>query len=314
MTGKSPAGLIYIRPRIGKAMTSETKLETYRTAVTGLFPELSDSEFTLATAGWDCVAVDVDDRLIFKFPRHEAAEKSLATEVSLLAIVRPAVTMPVPDMSIHAGPPMFSRHAKLRGEHLLTRQYERLPVESRQRLAADMARFFAELHRLDVRTMTAAGAGPLKPWLEPNDILRRVWPVLSSKLRLYAERTVATWQQLRPDPYGTTYGFFDGHGWNMEFDHTVNRLNGIYDFGDSGFGPLHQEFIYPNWVAPDLTARIVGEYEALSGRALDRQRIDLLSGVLRLSELAEFAHDPDHGPTMLRKVLTWSARSGQDYP
>src|SRR5919106_64050 len=62
-------------------------------------------------------------------------------------------------------------------------------------------------------------------------------------------------------PYGTTYGFFDGHGWNMAFDHTTNRLNGVYDFADSGFGPLHQEFIYTNLIARDLTARIVAEYE-----------------------------------------------------
>ena len=42
-----------------------------------------------------------------------------------------------------------------------------------------------------------------------------------------------------PDPLGTVYGFFDGHGWNMAFDHARGRLNGIFDFGDSGFGPLH---------------------------------------------------------------------------
>ena len=221
--------------------------------------------------------------------------------------------MPVPDMTLHSGPPLFSRHTKLNGEHLLTRQYEMLPDESRQRLAADMARFFAELHRLDARTMAAAGAGPIKPWLEPDDILRRTWPMLSPELRPYAERTIAAWQQLAPDPYGSTYGFFDGHGWNMAFDHTANRLNGIYDFSNSGFGPLHQEFIYPNWIAPDLTARIVCEYAALTGRALDGQRIDLLSGVLRLSELAELADDPNHAPTMLRNVETWSARSEQHY-
>ena len=290
-------------------MTSETLLETFRAAITGLFPELSDSVFTLATQGWDCVAVDVDDRFIFKFPRHAAGEKSLVTEASLLAVIRPAVTMPVPEMTLHAGPPLFSWHTKLRGEHLLSAHYERLPDGPRRHLAADMALFFAELHRLDSPTMAAAGAGPIKPWLEPNDILRRVRPMLSPELRLYAERTIAAWQELAPDPHGTTYGFFDGHGWNMAFDHTVRRLTGIYDFGDSGFGSLHQEFIYPNWIAPDLTARIVGEYEAMTGRPLDRQRIDLLSGVLRLSELAQFADDSIHAATMLRNVADWSVRS-----
>jgi hypothetical protein len=135
-----------------------------------------------------------------------------------------------------------------------------------------------------------------------------VWPVLPSRLRRYADQIVAAWQQLPPDPYGTTFGFFDGHGWNMAFDHTKKRLNGIYDFADSGFGPLHQEFIYANWIAPDLTARIVAKYEVLTERTLDRDRIELLSGVLRLSELAQGIDDPDQAAAMVHTVAAWAAR------
>jgi hypothetical protein len=119
-----------------------------------------------------------------------------------------------------------------------------------------------------------------------------------------AERTVAAWQDLPPDPDGTVYGFFDGHGWNMAFDHHRQQLNGIYDFAGSGFGDLHQEFIYTSFIAPDLTARIITAYEALTGRALDRQRIALLTGVHRLAELAD---DPVHLPAMIRHVADWSA-------
>ena len=71
---------------------------------------------------------------IFKFPRHAAAEKALTVEVCLLAVVRPAVTMPVPDAYPPPGPPPFSLHLKLKGAHLLTRQYELLPLRARQRL------------------------------------------------------------------------------------------------------------------------------------------------------------------------------------
>jgi hypothetical protein len=284
------------------------KLEALRAAITASFPEPSSSGLTLLTVGWDRVAVDVDDRLIFKFPRHAAAAKALVSEASLLRVIRPAVTMPVPDLTLYSGPPLFSRHIKLKGEHLLTRQYDLLPLEPRQRLATEMAVFYAELHGLDARDMEAAGAAPIKPWLRPEEILRRAWPVLPPELRLYAERTVSAWQQLPADPYGTTYGFFDGHGWNMAFDHTTNRLNGVYDFADSGFGPLHQEFIHTNLIARDLTARIVAEYEALTGLALDPQRIHLLSGVLRLSELAELADDADHAAAMVRAVAAWAAR------
>lgn len=104
------------------------------------------------------------------------------------------------------------------------------------------------------------------------------------------------------DPHGETYGFFDGHGWNMAFDADRRRITGVYDFGDSGFGQLQQEFIYSSMVSPDLTRRIVDRYEALSGRPLDRARIDLLFKALRLSELAEMAGDPEWAPKALASV------------
>lgn len=288
-------------------MNSEVSLDALQATIVDRFPEHRDGRFTLLTAGWDCVAVDVDDRLIFKFPRHDDARQALVTEASLLAVVRPKLTMPVPELSLFSEPTPFSRHAKLPGEHLVTAQYEQLPVTARDRLAADMALFYAQLHELPADAMKAAGAAPIGAWLPPDEILRRVWPVLPPELHAFAERTIGAWQGLPPDPHGTIYGFFDGHGWNMAFDHDRQRLNGIYDFGDSGFGDLHQEFIYSNFISRDLTARTVAEYEALTGRVLDRERIELLSGVLRLWELAEAPADVEHGPTMLQWVADWAA-------
>lgn len=287
-----------------------TSLQELRAVIIAEFPELANSEFTLLAGGWDSVAIDVGDRLIFKFPRNAEAEKRLATETRLLAVIRPAVTMPVPDLTLHPGPPLFSKHQKLAGGHLLTENYQRLNVASRERLAADLALFYAELHRLDSQVIADAGAGPIKPWLEPDIILRRAWPVLPAELRPFAEGIIEAWRRLQPDPHGITYGFFDGHGWNMAFDHARGRLNGIYDFADSGFGSLHQEPVYSNMISRDLTARIIAEYERLTGRMLDRERIDILTGAMRLSELAEYADDPAHAPLMIENVRNWAARQG----
>jgi hypothetical protein len=120
-----------------------------------------------------------------------------------------------------------------------------------------------------------------------------------------AEHVLSAYDRLPAEPYEAIYGFFDGHGWNMAFDHGRQRLNGIYDFADSGIGPLHQEFIYSSFVSPDLTARLVSAYEELTGRGLDRTRITVLTGMHRLWELAELADDPEHGPTMVRSFADW---------
>ena len=104
-------------------MATEFSVETLRKVITRAFPCLTGSTFRLLTEGWHSTAVDVDDRLVFKFPRHAAAARALVREAGLLAVIRPAVTMPVPDLTLHPGPPLFSRHRKLKGEHLLRAQY-----------------------------------------------------------------------------------------------------------------------------------------------------------------------------------------------
>ncbi|QWW68875.1 phosphotransferase family protein [Rhizobium sp. WYJ-E13] len=280
-----------------------------RSLITTTFPELTGSVFKLATKGWDSVAVDVDDRLIFKFPLNPHAERALVREAAFLGVIRPSLTMAVPDMRIHDGPPVFSSHSKLRGEHLMTEDYEALPEAARQRLGDDLARFYAELHDLDADRMRALGAGPILPWQSPETVRDKALPLLPSELISYAETVIPDFQSLPPDPHGITFGFFDGHGWNMAFDHGQGRLNGVYDFADSGFGPLHQEFIYSNFISPDLTARIVSAYQTLTGRQLDRRRIAILTGFHRLSELAELADDPAYIGSKIDSVAAWAAAS-----
>jgi aminoglycoside phosphotransferase (APT) family kinase protein len=289
------------------ATATPLTLEALQPVIVRAFPELAGGVFTAQPRGWDSFAIDVDDTLIFKFPRNAAANERLATEAALLAIIHPAVALPTPDMTLHdgtahGGPPLFSRHAKLHGDHLEPAVYAGLSEAGRDRLAEDLARFYAELHALPDATLAAAGAQPIQPWLGPDEILERAWPVLDDALRRYADRTVAAWRALPPDPFGRTYGFFDGHGWNMAFDGEARGLNGVYDFGDSGFGQLQQEFIYSNMISPELTGRIIARYSAMTGRAIDAERVALLFRVLRLSELAELAGDPEKAPAALASV------------
>jgi len=284
----------------------EFDLTSLKPIIVAHFPGLAPSRFSLLPKGWHSTAVDVDDTWVFKFPRGADAEAALRTEASLLAALRPQVAMPVPELSLIEGPPLFSRHRKLKGEQLTAAHYADLPEPARRRLAAALARFYADLHALDVARMTAAGAASLRPWRDADDIGRKTWPFLPASLRAYAERMLVAWQRLGPDPYGIIYGFFDGHGWNMAFDHEAQRLNGVYDFADSGLGQLHQDFIYSNFIARDLTSRVIADYERITGKLLDRERIALLTAIHRLWELAEVADDPAHIHLMLRHVVEWA--------
>lgn len=284
--------------------------ERFRPAIVSAFPHLASATLRSLTAGWESIAIEADGRMIFKFPRDDAGQAALRMEASLLAVIRPHISMPVPDMRLHGGPPLFSGHEKLPGEHLLADQYLRLSQESRHALARMLGRFYAELHALGVERMRLAGAGLPKPWQAPAAIRAKALPKLPPELRERAEATLRAFEQLPTDPYGTTYGFFDGHGWNMAFDHERQKLNGIYDFADSGLGPLHQDFIYTSFISADLGERVIAAYEAETGRRLDRRRIAILTGVHRLSELAALADQPQHLSLTIGNVAAWAETAG----
>ena len=278
----------------------------YRGAIVCAFPDLAGAVFRQLTMGWQSLAIDVDDRLIFKFPRNEEAEHALRREARVLAAVRPHLSMPVPDLQLFEKPMLFSRHAKIAGEHLLHDQYDRLPPAARDRLADALALFHAELHALAPEAMQRAGAIEIKPWRPTTEIRTKALPLVPAEHRPLCQRALDLFESMEPDPLGTIYGFFDGHGWNMAFDHARQRLNGVYDFADSGFGSLHQDFIYSTFVSFDLARSIVDRYARVTGRTIDKQRIALLTGLHRLSELAELAEDPRHVNMARDNIAFWA--------
>jgi len=276
--------------------------------VVSRFPELAGGTFTLLSDGWDSVAVDVDDRLIFKFPRHPRGAEALRREAAILDVVGPAVSMTVTALELFEEPALLSRHAKIAGEHLLASHYGQLGEPERQQLGEALGLFYAQIHALPIADAKAAGALPVDAFWPSEAISRHIAPVLPEHLKPWSEQVLTRWAALSPDPHGEVYGFFDGHGWNMAFDHEAGRLNGVYDFADSGIGPLHQDFIYSSMISADLTERIIAAYEALTGHSIERDRVDLLTGVHRLWELAAEAHLPDHVPALVASIEAWALR------
>jgi aminoglycoside phosphotransferase (APT) family kinase protein len=291
---------------------AKAEVEAVRAAILRAFPQLVRSRFKLLTDGSDSTAVDVDGTFIFKFPRDEAAREALRHEAAVLAIARPALSLAVPDLQLHEGPPLFSSHLKLKGRQIEADDYAKLTESARQRLGEDLARFFAELHALDPMRLTAASGRAIAPWHEPDTVRARALPLLGRKRARLARQIVEAYEKLPPDPYGTIFGYFDAHGWNMAFDRKKERLRGLYDFADSGFGPLHQEFIATDMISPDLTGRIVRAYERHTDRRLDRRRIDILSGYHHLSELADFAKGRARAKDICRDFKVW-AREHADF-
>jgi aminoglycoside phosphotransferase (APT) family kinase protein len=245
-------------------------------------PDLADASFTLHTEGWDSTAVEAHDT-IFKFPKRPEAIPRLRKEARLLALIRPRVTLAVPDMRLHETATVFSEHPMIPGGMIETPQYDVLTEGQRQTMAEALAGFYASLHAIPVADAVAAGAEPNPGWPPSDDVMRLAVERLPPDLHDFARRALAAYEALAPRE--TTFCYCDGHGWNMAFDHARGVLNGLYDFADAGLGPAAKDLGYSNFISSDLTERLIAAYEVRTGRPIDRREVALHTAVQRLAEL-----------------------------
>jgi Ser/Thr protein kinase RdoA (MazF antagonist) len=278
-------------------------VSSHRSAIVTAFPQLADAQFKVLNHSWDCEAIEADDTHIFKFPYHVKAETGLRRECRVLSLIRSHVTLAVPDLQMFEGPPAFSHHRKIPGEHLIN--WDALSEKSKVELADTLGHFYAQLHAINQTSLVNAGAVDAESWGDADEVLQKVLGCVPEHHRDFARRTVEKYRSLPPDPYGNIFTHSDGHGWNMAFDHQSQRLNGIFDFGDSGFAPLHREFVYAALISPELPTRIAAAYEQHATRKLDHHRIKTLTGMHRLFEIATYAHSPDDLPFSLLMLETW---------
>lgn len=262
------------------------EIARFRAHVIGTLPQFAGGQFTTLTQGWDSVALECDG-WIFKFARTPEAEVRLRREVAILQFLKPRVTMPLPHMVFNDGPVPFSQHLKIPGSSLESADYLRLGEGQRNALATRMAQLYSELHVLPLNRMQQVGATGVDPWMAPDDIIAGAGPKLPRGYKGFLDRTVSAYRKLTITGDEQVYGYFDGHGWNMAFDHEMGLLNGVFDFADSGFGARHRDLSYSNWISADLTLRIIDRYEELTRRTVNRDLVMLYSSALRLAELAE---------------------------
>jgi aminoglycoside phosphotransferase (APT) family kinase protein len=261
----------------------------YRAAILSARPDLADAPMTAHTQGWDSLGIEAGDYL-FKFPKTPVAEERLRREAKYLALIRPRVPLRVPNLKIHDVPLAFSEHRMIPGRIIETQHYDKLTDAQRDQMAAELGRFYAALHAIPTSEATAAGALPIPDWPAPDVIVRVATPVLPAALHAWMHRVLAAWNERPPDD--TVTGYFDGHGWNMAFDHEHGVLNGVYDFADGGLGARHQDFSYGHLTSPDLAERTIVHYEALTSLVIDRRQVALHAAVRGLSEADDLGPDP----------------------
>jgi hypothetical protein len=272
----------------------------FRAAIIAVRPDLRDVPMVLHTMGWDSQAVEAVGTM-FKFPKNAVAAERLKREARYLDLIRPRVAMIVPELRIRrSGALTFSEHRMIPGRIIETNDFLLLDEVQRDAMAAALGAFYAALHDIPIDEALAAGAVYIPDWPSALDIIGVAGPVIPATLHGWMARVLEAFAELPQDEDVT--GYFDGHGWNMAFDHERGVLNGVYDFADGGVGPRHREFSYGAITSTELAERTIEHYERLTDRPIKLRTVTLHAVVRALSEAGDADDDTDR---YVRSIVAW---------
>jgi aminoglycoside phosphotransferase (APT) family kinase protein len=235
---------------------------------------------------------------IVRLPRDAAHLAALRREARIAAELRGQISMRVPDTQVFAelpDRPAFALHRLIPGEPLTTDHYTQSSPAARERLVADLASFFHEMHRvpleraagwLDVRCKTADVAAELAPilgkpaWFGSHavaEIRARLAPILEAETRRTFEQTMRLFRALEARPEYMVFGHGDMHGYNVAIaqDDLGPRLVGVFDMECSGILDVHEDFFRLSLVSEPMLEQVLLAYQRLPGprRAVVRARI-----------------------------------------
>jgi aminoglycoside 2''-phosphotransferase len=192
-------------------------------------------EARLVTDGMQHIVVVLDEQLVARFPRDEAAAASLRDETTLLTRLAGQLTVPLP-VPLHIDH-RFTLHRMLHGSVTSRASLESLAPAALERLLDDVARFLSELAAADAPDLATS---PATASVDQLRQLRQraeacIVPSIWRHQRIWFEETFAAVESMSFEHTPSVI-----HGdlapYHVLHHPESGRLTGVLDFGVSGLG------------------------------------------------------------------------------
>lgn len=218
------------------------KIDFYEQRIRDIFPELSIETISLNDEGLNDNILIVNQELIFCFPKHEHALNKIDTEIKVIELIKPYVTLDVPNIfyKSHEVIAYFMiRGVTLRRDILLG-----LDEKTIQLIAEQLATFIKQLHSipiskvLDLDIPIADVPSKYEDWVALyKRIEGEVFPHLMLHTREWAKHHFESFLDAKSNfEYEPKLIHGDLGPYHILFDRQKNFINGVIDFGSSGLG------------------------------------------------------------------------------
>jgi aminoglycoside 2''-phosphotransferase len=209
----------------------------------------------------------LDDRLIFRFPRHGHHPTGLKLELAVLDALKGRCALPTPDYRWIAPAGDFAGYAMIDGVELTPGRFAALERDLQERVLDQVADFLSAMHSLDTAGIASRLGGAAPAWphgggpAEQAADLRqrrlgpiaRAFPELAPRVEAFLDRFARRGLEVE------RWIHSDVTSDHLLLAPAADRLAGIIDFGDVELGDPAYDFgylrCYADWAPAHVFAR-----------------------------------------------------------
>ncbi len=231
--------------------------------------DITKIEIKHSSDTYNSFAYELNNEIIVRFPCREVAKDKLIKEHQVLNILQNKISLEIPYTSLQKTPYLYLWHKKIEGNHLTQDELSKWTSENKKIFYKDIAVFIYELNKLTDEILKTIRL-PLWKKFEKMDSSEKILDFyeqnqnFSTDEKKFIKSFLKTFN-LKNDNEIIKFCHFDIMGKNMAVDNDVQKLIGIYDFGECAIGDIHKEFCQTalnfNY---ETISKIIKEYEIMS--------------------------------------------------
>ncbi|WGO99110.1 cupin-like domain-containing protein [Saccharophagus degradans] len=235
----------------------------------------------------ESVVAEVNGDYIVKLPKPHRGVNGVTAEQRITDFLSGKVELPIPSISVHPEPVILVRYRKLSGDTFDKNHYMKLSEANKNNLAAQLAKFIADLHEIPSAVIQGAKLALAPSWkLKPDLIEEQLSSSDDEVIKALLPEVLRNQRAIKVPESNVVFGHFDLHGGNVLLDKEYAHVSGVIDFGNCKLGDLHQDLSTMNLSSPDLTVRIVEQYEQLTNKNVNRLLVQHYTTIFYLNLLA----------------------------
>ncbi|MGN7472381.1 phosphotransferase family protein [Brevibacillus sp. SAFN-007a] len=227
------------------------QLEPLRKLLQERYPELRNETFRTDDTGWSNFVVIVGERMIFRFPKTEAAKATLSRETQILPQLGSMVPVAIPQFLYFSAPSdsiQYVGYPMISGKPLSREEMSELSGQERESVAEAIGGFLSGLHAypLEKSFDKPMDAGLTRLFYE--NVLARIERKAFGLMPVELQRwTRQTFHSFLANPgyflFKPTLLHNDLKPEHLLYDFAQRQLNGIIDFGAIGVGDPAYDFV-----------------------------------------------------------------------